>query len=90
MTIEGPNIILIEPGCRIQTSNFIFERNKNIISEDTIPIFIQTQASELWKKIMETPEDEEVTMLLDEMMKEKNRGFKIADFFAKVSSGKNQ
>ena len=39
---------------------------------------------------METPEDEEVTMLLDEMMKEKNRGFKIADFFAKVSSGKNQ
>ena len=69
-TIEGPNIILIEPGCRIQTSNFIFKRNKNIISEDATPVLIQTEASELWKIITNNPEDEEVTELLDEMMQD--------------------
>ena len=63
MMIEGPNIILIEPGCTIQTSNFIFKRNKNIISEDATPVLIQTEASEPWKIITNNPEDEEVTKL---------------------------
>ena len=71
-TIEGPNIILIKPGCRIQTSNFIFKRNRNIISEDATPVLIQTQASELWKIIPKNPEYDEVTKLLDEMMQEKH------------------
>ena len=84
-TIQGPNIILIEPGCRIQTSNFIFKRNKNIISEDATPVLIQTEASELWKIITNNPEDEEVTELLDEMMQDKQTGFKIVDVMQKFN-----
>ena len=84
-TIQGPNIILIEPGCRIQTSNFIFKRNKNIISEDATPVLIQTEASELWKIITNNPEDEEVTELLNEMMQDKQTGFKIVDVMQKFN-----
>ena len=84
-TIEGPNIILIEPGYRIQTSNFIFKRNKNIISEDATPVLIQTDASELWKIITNNPEDEEVTKLLEEMMQDKPKGFKIIDVMQKFN-----
>ena len=83
VTVEGPNIIYIEPGCRIQTSNFIFKRNKNIISEETTPVMIQTQTSELWKIISENPEDEEVNNLLDDLMKTKHTGFKIVDVLQK-------
>ena len=84
-TIEGPNIILIEPGCRIQTSNFIFKRNKNIMSEDATPVLIQTEAAELWKIITKNPEDEEITKLLDEMMQDKHTGFKIVDVLHKFN-----
>ena len=80
---KGPNTILIEPGCRIQTSNFIFKRNKNIISVDATPVLIKTQASELWKIIIENLEDEEVTKLLDEIMKEKHAEFEIVDVLQK-------
>ena len=83
VAVEGPNIIYIEPGCRIQTSNFIFKRNKNIISEETTPVMIQTQASELWKIISENPEDDEVNNLLDDLMKTKHTGFKIVDVLQK-------
>ena len=46
---------------------------------------IQTQASELWKIITENPEDEEVTKLLDEMMKDKQIEFKIVDVLQKFN-----
>ena len=84
-TIEGPNIIIIEPGCRIQTSNFIFKRNKNLLSEDATPVLNPTEASELWKIITNNPEDEEVTELLDEMMQDKQTGFKIVDVMQKFN-----
>ena len=84
-TIEGPNIIFIEPGCRIRTSTFIFKRNKNIISKNATPVLIQTEAAELWKIISKNPEEEEVTKLLDEMMQDKHTGFKIVDVLQKFN-----
>ena len=61
----GLNIINVAPGCRIQSTNYIFKRNKNIVSEELKPVLIQTPSDELWAIITEISENEQIKDVLD-------------------------
>ena len=79
LVAHGPNIINVAPGCRIQSTNYIFKRNKNIVSEEMKPVLIQTPSDELWTILTENSEDEQIKDVLDEMMKQQETGVNMVD-----------
>ena len=81
----GPNIINVAPGCRIQSTNYIFKRNKNIISEELKPVLIQTPSDELWTIITGNSENEQIKDVLDEMMEKQENGINMVDIEQKFS-----
>ena len=78
--IEGANILQIKAGCRVQSSGYIFKRNKEIFSENINPIMIDSiRETNIWSLISENAENEEIKGLLHEMVKKDSKGLRLVD-----------
>jgi len=78
--IEGANILTIEAGCRVQSSGYIFKRNKEIFTDEISPILIDSIGkTNIWDLISKNAENENIKNLLHTMVKKNAKGLKLAD-----------
>ena len=81
--VQGANILKLEPGCRIHSTDFVFKRNRLIVEEEIPAVLINSPNIEIWEMLTEKSKNQEIKPFLKEMFETEERGISISDIQSK-------
>lgn len=70
MYAQGENILTIDPGCRVHSTDFVFERKRQIVEKEIAAVLIDSPSAVIWNLLSKKAQDEEIKPYLDLMLQE--------------------
>ena len=85
MYAQGANILTLDPGCRVHSTDFVFKRNRQLVEKEVAAVLVDSPSANIWDLLSKKAQDEEIKPFLDLMLQEEEKGIRVADIESKFN-----